>query len=188
MKKYAVSTRSESKKNSDTYHFDNREFPFRNAVLFVINGIEKSSARSTKIFFFFFIRNSFVAWSHRLSTLSPNDSIISYDLQPRGQSRPTISTGTRFLTLPIPIQTTVCITPTFNLMRMSDWHHAYAMYAELVRAHNNRERVRDRTNICRSCRESSNFGSRARIYPTCPTSIGVIVVFSLFTQSFSYAK
>lgn len=53
MKKYAVSTRSESKKNSDTYHFDNREFPFRNAVLFVINGIEKSSARSTKIFFFF---------------------------------------------------------------------------------------------------------------------------------------
>ena len=78
MKKYAVSTRSESKKNSDTYHFDNREFPFRNAVLFVINGIEKSSARSTKIFFFFFIRNSFVAWS-----LSPNDSIISYDLQPR---------------------------------------------------------------------------------------------------------
>ena len=71
MKKYAVSTRSESKKNSDTYHFDNREFPFRNAVLFVINGIEKSSARSTKIFFFF------------LSTLSPNDSIISYDLQPR---------------------------------------------------------------------------------------------------------
>ena len=54
MKKYAVSTRSESKKNSDTYHFDNREFPFRNAVLFVINGIEKSSARSTKIFFFFF--------------------------------------------------------------------------------------------------------------------------------------
>lgn len=54
MKKYAVSTRSESKKNSDTYHFDNREFPFRNAVLFVINGIEKSSARSTKIFFFFY--------------------------------------------------------------------------------------------------------------------------------------
>lgn len=188
MKKYAVSTRSESKKNSDTYHFDNREFPFRNAVLFVINGIEKSSARSTKIFFFFFIRNSFVAWSHSpFDTLAKRLNYLVRSPTPR-QSHPTISTGTRFLTLPIPIQTTVCITPTFNLMRMSDWHHAYAMYAELVRAHNNRERVRDRTNICRSCRESSNFGSRARIYPTCPTSIGVIVVFSLFTQSFSYTK
>lgn len=83
MKKYAVSTRSESKKNSDTYHFDNREFPFRNAVLFVINGIEKSSARSTKIFFFFLSGTALLPDHTRLSTLSPNDSIISYDLQPR---------------------------------------------------------------------------------------------------------
>lgn len=134
-------------------------------------------------YFFFFYQEQLCC----LITLAKRLNYLVRSPTPR-QSHPTISTGTRFLTLPIPIQTTVCITPTFNLMRMSDWHHAYAMYAELVRAHNNRERVRDRTNICRSCRESSNFGSRARIYPTCPTSIRVIVVFSLFTQSFSYAK